>query len=78
MTGQSFVFLSFRQSITFFPPVDLAVHPHLVGASPFGSRRIVPSCLGRCSASPFLLMVVCHAALHGVDLPATLLPMTGM
>ena len=23
-------------------------------------------------------MVVCHAALHGVDLPATLLPMTGM
>lgn len=27
---------------------------------------------------PLLLMVVCHAALHGVDLPATLLPMTGM
>lgn len=35
-----------------FPPVDLAVHPHPVSASPFGSRRIVPSCLGRCSASP--------------------------
>ena len=28
------------------------MHPHPVGASPFGSRRIVPSCLGRCSASP--------------------------
>ena len=27
---------------------------------------------------PLLLMVVCHAALHGVGLPATLLPMTGM
>lgn len=36
MTGQSFVFLSFRQSITFFLPVDLAVHPHPVGASPSG------------------------------------------
>lgn len=59
MTGQSFVFLSFRQSITFFPPrltwrcIPIrSVHPHPVGASPLGSRRIVPSCLGRCSASP--------------------------
>ena len=28
------------------------MHPHPVGVSPLGSRRIVPSCLGRCSASP--------------------------
>ena len=29
-----------------------SAHRHSVGASPLGSRRIVPSCLGRCSASP--------------------------